>query len=47
MINTLLTSGTSFIRIPLVKKLSGLSYNLRLLIRETSDISTFLGLKNI
>jgi len=47
MTNILVTGGTGFIGIHLVKRLSNLGHNLKLLVRETSDISPFEGLKNI
>ena len=43
----LITGGTGFIGIHLVRRLSDLGYNMRLLIRESSDISPFKELKNI
>ena len=47
MTNILITGGTGFIGIPLVKRLSDLGHKLKLIIRETSDISPFEDLKNI
>lgn len=47
MTNILITGGTGFIGVHLVKRLSNLGHNLKLLIRETSDVSPFEGLKNI
>jgi nucleoside-diphosphate-sugar epimerase len=47
MANILITGGTGFIGIPLVKKLQSLGHNLKLLIRETSDLTPFEGLNNI
>jgi len=47
MVNILITGGTGFIGVHLVKKLHDLGHNLKLLIRETSDISHFQDLKNI
>ena len=47
MTNILITGGTGFIGIHLVKRLHDLGHNLKLLVRETSDISPFQGLKNI
>lgn len=47
MTNILVTGGTGFIGIHLVKRLSNLSHNLKLLVRETSDLSPFEGLENI
>ncbi|MFX1408892.1 MAG: NAD-dependent epimerase/dehydratase family protein [Promethearchaeota archaeon] len=43
----LVTGGTGFIGVPLVKKLINLGHNLKLLIRKSSDITPFEGLKNI
>ena len=47
MANILITGGTGFIGLPLVKKLENLGHNLKLLIRESSDINPFEGLNNI
>ena len=47
MANILITGGTGFIGVHLVKKLHELGHNLRLLIRETSNISLFQDLKKI
>ena len=47
MTNILITGGTGFLGIHLVKRLSTLGHNLKLLVRETSDVSPFQGLKNI
>ena len=47
MVNILITGGTGFIGVPLVKKLENLGHNLKLLIRESSDITPFEGLNNI
>ncbi|MFX1276062.1 MAG: NAD-dependent epimerase/dehydratase family protein [Promethearchaeota archaeon] len=47
MKNILVTGSTGFLGIPLVKKLSSLGHNLKLLVRESSDISPFEDLKNI
>ena len=47
MTNILVTGGTGFIGTHLVKRLSGLGHSLKLLVRETSDVSPFEGLKNI
>jgi len=47
MVNILITGGTGFIGLHLVKKLHDLGYKLRLLIRETSDISPFQDLTKI
>lgn len=43
----LVTGGTGFIGTQLVKKLYELGYSLRLLVRETSDVSSFKHMKNI
>jgi nucleoside-diphosphate-sugar epimerase len=43
----LVTGGTGFIGVHLVKKLYELGYNLRLLVRETSDVSPFKNFENI
>lgn len=43
----LVTGGTGFIGTHLVKKLHELNYQLRLLVRETSDISSFKEFENI
>ncbi|MHA1916006.1 MAG: NAD-dependent epimerase/dehydratase family protein [Promethearchaeota archaeon] len=47
MVTALITGGTGFIGTHLVKRLSGMGYKIRLLIRESSDISPFKQLKNI
>ncbi|MCK4383121.1 MAG: NAD-dependent epimerase/dehydratase family protein [Candidatus Lokiarchaeota archaeon] len=47
MANILLTGGTGFIGVHLVKKLQSLGHNLKLLIRDTSDITPFQDLKNV
>jgi farnesol dehydrogenase len=47
MRNILITGGTGFIGVPLVKRLHGLGNNLKLLIRESSDITPFEGLNKI
>ena len=47
MVNILVTGGTGFLGTHLVKKLNDLGYNLRLLIRESSNISTFQDFTNI
>ena len=47
MANILITGGTGFIGVPLVKKLNSLGHNLKLLIRESSDITPFEDLNNI
>ncbi len=47
MANILVTGGTGFIGVPLVKKLNELGHNLKLLIRETSDITPFNNLAKI
>lgn len=47
MANILITGGTGFIGVPLVKRLHELGYNLTLLIRESSIIKPFENLNNI
>ena len=47
MVNILITGGTGFIGVQLVKRLNKLGHNLKILIRESSDISPLEGLKNI
>ena len=47
MTKLLITGGTGFIGIPLVKKLHELGHELKLLVRESSDISPFENLMNI
>lgn len=47
MTNVLITGGTGFIGVPLVEHLHKLGHNLKLLIRETSNIEPFNDLKNI
>jgi nucleoside-diphosphate-sugar epimerase len=47
MANIFVTGGTGFIGIPLVKKLHGLGHHIKVLIRETSDISPFEDLTGI
>jgi farnesol dehydrogenase len=47
MVSILITGGTGFIGIPLVKKLHEGGHKLKLLIRETSDISPFKNLGDI
>lgn len=47
MTNILVTGGTGFIGVHLVKRLASDGHNLKLLVRETSDISPFEGLKNV
>jgi farnesol dehydrogenase len=47
MVNILVTGGTGFIGVHLVKRLNELDHDIKLLIRESSDISKFEGLKNI
>ena len=47
MVNILITGGTGFIGIPLVKRLHKEGHKLKLLIRETSDISAFKSLADI
>jgi nucleoside-diphosphate-sugar epimerase len=47
MVNILITGGTGFIGIPLVKKFHEKGHKLKLLVRESSDISPFKNLENI
>jgi nucleoside-diphosphate-sugar epimerase len=47
MVSILVTGGTGFIGISLVKKLYELGHNLKLLVRESSDITPFNELNNI
>ncbi len=47
MANILITGGTGFIGVPLVKKLQSLGHNLKLLVRKSSNIALFEGLSNI
>ena len=47
MAKILVTGGTGFLGVPLVERLNELGHDLRLLVRETSDISPFQKLKNI
>ncbi len=47
MANILVTGGTGFIGIPLVKKLHQLGHNLKLLVRESSNTAPFKELSNI
>jgi nucleoside-diphosphate-sugar epimerase len=47
MVNILITGGTGFIGIPLVKSLNNLGHNLKLLIRENSNTTPFQNLENI
>lgn len=47
MVNILITGGTGFIGVHLVKKLHDLGHKLRLLIRKSSNISPFQDLKKI
>ncbi|MFW9999154.1 MAG: NAD-dependent epimerase/dehydratase family protein [Candidatus Hermodarchaeota archaeon] len=47
MTKILITGGTGFIGVPLAKKLHDLGHKLKLLIRESSDISPFEGINNI
>ena len=47
MKNILVTGGTGFIGVHLVKRLNELGHKLKLLVRETSDTSCFEGLDNI
>ncbi|MFX1494386.1 MAG: NAD-dependent epimerase/dehydratase family protein, partial [Promethearchaeota archaeon] len=47
MAKILVTGGTGFLGVPLVEKLNELGHDLKLLVRETSDLSPFQKLKNI
>jgi farnesol dehydrogenase len=47
MVSILITGGTGFIGILLVKRLYELGHNLKLLVRENSDITPFKELNNI
>jgi len=47
MVNILVTGGTGFIGVHLVKRLNSLGHNLKLLIRENSNTEPFQDLKNI
>jgi nucleoside-diphosphate-sugar epimerase len=47
MVSILVTGGTGFIGVALVKKLYELDYKLKLLIRENSDITPFKEMKKI
>ncbi|MHA2281773.1 MAG: NAD-dependent epimerase/dehydratase family protein [Promethearchaeota archaeon] len=47
MANILITGGTGFLGIQLVKKLNSMGHKLKLLIRKNSNISEFQDLKNI
>ena len=47
MANILVTGGTGFIGVPLVKKLHQLGHNLKLLVRESSNTSPFKELSKI
>lgn len=47
MANILITGGTGFIGVPLVKTLQNLGHNLKLLIRESSNTEVFQSLDNI
>ena len=47
MAKILVTGGTGFLGVPLVEKLNELGHDLKLLVREASDISPFQKLKNI
>jgi len=47
MANILITGGTGFIGVPLVKKLQSLGHNLKLLVRESSNKEPFQNLNNI
>jgi nucleoside-diphosphate-sugar epimerase len=47
MANILITGGTGFIGVPLVKKLQNLGHNLKLLVRENSNTEPLKDLNNI
>jgi nucleoside-diphosphate-sugar epimerase len=47
MTKLLITGGTGFIGVPLVKKLHEKGHNLKILVRETSNVEPFQGLNNI
>lgn len=47
MFSILITGGTGFIGTPLVRKLHELGHKLKLLVRESSDITPFEGLNDI
>jgi len=47
MVNILITGCTGFVGVPLVKKLHSLGHNLKLLIRESSNIEPFQNLNNV
>ena len=47
MVNILVTGGTGFIGIPLVKRLHELGHKLKLLVRESSNTTPFKELKDI
>ncbi|MFX1303861.1 MAG: NAD-dependent epimerase/dehydratase family protein [Promethearchaeota archaeon] len=47
MVDILITGGTGFIGVHLVKRLQNLGHNLKLLIRESSNITPFDGLNHI
>ncbi|MFW9864499.1 MAG: NAD-dependent epimerase/dehydratase family protein [Candidatus Thorarchaeota archaeon] len=47
MVSILVTGGTGFIGVALVKKLNELDYKLKLLVRENSDITPFKEMKDI
>lgn len=47
MANILITGGTGFIGVPLVKKLQSLGHHLKLLVRESSNKEPFQNLNNI
>ncbi|MFX0082048.1 MAG: NAD-dependent epimerase/dehydratase family protein [Candidatus Hodarchaeota archaeon] len=47
MVSVLITGGTGFIGTALVKRLHELGHKLKLLVRETSDITPFEGLNNV
>ena len=47
MVSILITGGTGFIGIPLVKRLHELGHKLKLLVRESSDITPFKEINDI
>ncbi|MFX0140448.1 MAG: NAD-dependent epimerase/dehydratase family protein, partial [Candidatus Hodarchaeota archaeon] len=47
MVTILITGGTGYLGVPLVKRLQTLGHNLKLLIRETSNITPFEDLERI
>ena len=47
MVNILITGGTGFIGVPLVEKLYELGHSIKLIVRESSDISPFQNFNNL